>query len=57
MNITMKLTFDGLVRALRFKELSVRENISIGLKPSNLDTVKTRGEHNERGGSITESTL
>lgn len=53
----MKLTFEGLVRALRFKELSVRENISIGLKPSNLDTVKTRGEHNERGGSITESTL
>ena len=57
MNITMKLTFDGLVRALRFKELGLRENITIGLKPSNSDAIKTRGEQNEWSGSVTEGTL
>lgn len=57
-NVTMKLTFDGLVRALRFKQTALREEIAIGRFDGRGDMGKLIGEHNdERRSSITESTL
>ncbi|WP_169717319.1 hypothetical protein [Brucella thiophenivorans] len=54
----MKLTFDGLVRALRFKQLALREDIAIGGLGARYEPEKFRGEQNgERRGSIAEGTL
>lgn len=49
MNITMKLTFDGLVRALRFKGLALREDAALRRR----DTTGGN-QHDERRGSIAE---
>ncbi|MEN5297339.1 hypothetical protein ABE530_03160 [Brucella sp. TWI559] len=58
MNVTMKLTFDGLVRALRFKQIALREEIATWGSGSRGDKEKLIGEHNEeQRGSIAESTL
>ncbi|OYR19547.1 hypothetical protein CEV31_1829 [Brucella thiophenivorans] len=58
MNVNMKLTFDGLVRALRFKQLALREDIAIGGLGARYEPEKFRGEQNgERRGSIAEGTL
>ncbi|GLU28765.1 hypothetical protein [Brucella sp. NBRC 12950] len=58
MNITMKLTFDGLVRALRFRQIAVREDIATGQLIARRDTQKSGGEQDEeRRGSIAEGTL
>ncbi len=57
-NITMKLTFDGLVRALRFRQIAVREDITTGQLIARRDTQKSSGEQDEeRRGSIAEGTL
>jgi len=57
-NLTMKLTFDGLVRALRFKQIALREDIAIATSGGGGDVEKLIGEQNEeRRGSIAESTL
>ncbi|MCX2695992.1 MULTISPECIES: hypothetical protein [Ochrobactrum] len=54
----MKLTFDGLVRALRFKQIALREEIATWGSGSRGDKEKLIGEHNEeQRGSIAESTL
>ena len=63
MNISMQLTFDGLVRALRWKALSVRETIVVQLTPGSDDTGNSTarntggGRHEERRGSIAESSV
>ena len=56
MNIAMKLTFDGLVRALRFRQLAVREELALGRRFSEDENKKTSGErYDERRSSIAES--
>lgn len=58
MNVTMKLTFDGLIRALRFRQTAVREDISIGRLGVRRDSEKPSGDQNEEWrGSIAESSL
>ena len=63
MNISMQLTFDGLVRALRWKALSVRETIVVQQAPGSDDTgIRTAenaggGRHEEWRGSIAESSV
>ncbi len=58
MNVTMKLTFDGLIRALRFRQTAVREDISLGRMSVQREREKPSGEQNEEWrGSIAESTL
>jgi len=58
MNATMKLTFDGLIRALRFRQTAVREDISLGQLDARHESKKSSGEQNEEWrGSIAESTL
>lgn len=58
MNVTMKLTFDGLIRALRFRQTAVREDISLGRMSVQREREKPNGEQNEEWrGSIAESTL
>lgn len=52
MNIAMKLTFDGLVRALRFRQLALREELALKQDMGR----DTSGEkYDERRSSITES--
>lgn len=63
MNISMQLTFDGLVRALRWKALAVREAIAVQQAPGSdatgISTAKEAGgdKHEEWRGSIAESTF
>lgn len=58
MNVTMKLTFDGLIRALRFRQTAVREDISIGRLNARRESENSSGDQNEEWrGSIAESTL
>jgi len=63
MNISMQLTFDGLVRALRWKALAVREAIAVQQGPgadlTGLTTARDAGggKHEEWRGSIAESTF
>ncbi len=63
MNISMQLTFDGLVRALRWKALAAREAIAVQQAPGSDDTgIRTAqdaggGKHEEWRGSIAESTF
>ncbi len=58
MNVNMKLTFDGLVRALRFKQVALREDIAIGGFGARYEPEKYSGEQNEkRRDSIAEGTL
>lgn len=63
MNISMQLTFDGLVRALRWKALAVREIIAVqqasGLDVTGVTTAKDAdgGKHEKWRGSIAESTF
>ena len=61
MNITMKLTFDGLVRALRWKAFDAGETVA--LERHRLERVRTDaddidmaigGKHDERSSSIAE---
>ncbi|MBV2142644.1 hypothetical protein KUG47_03910 [Falsochrobactrum sp. TDYN1] len=55
MNIAMKLTFDGLVRALRFRQLAVREDLALGRRPGSSEIKETSGErYDERRSSIAE---
>ncbi|MFK0682960.1 hypothetical protein SD208_01415 [Ochrobactrum sp. BD67] len=59
----MQLTFDGLVRALRWKALAVREAIAVQQGPgadlTGFTTAKDAGggKHEEWRGSIAESTF
>ncbi|MFQ0814896.1 hypothetical protein AVM02_05585 [Brucella anthropi] len=63
MNISMQLTFDGLVRALRWKALSVRETVAVQQAPGSDDTgIRTAqdaggGKHEEWRGSIAEGSV
>ncbi len=63
MNISMRLTFDGLVRALRWKALAVRETIAVQQAPgpdaTGISTISNAGggKHEEWRGSIAESTF
>ncbi|MDR6431481.1 hypothetical protein [Brucella pseudogrignonensis] len=58
MNVTMKLTFDGLIRALRFQQTAMREDISLGRLGARHEREKSSGDQNEEWrGSIAESTL
>lgn len=47
MNVAMKLTFNGLIRALRFKQLVVREDIATARPVVQRETEKSSGDHNE----------
>ncbi|MFV0801021.1 MULTISPECIES: hypothetical protein [Brucella] len=59
----MQLTFDGLVRALRWKALSVRETIAVQQASASGDTgIRTTrnaggGKHEEWRGSIAEGSV
>lgn len=54
----MKLTFEGLIRALRFKLLTQQENIAIGRTGARSEVNDSSGDQNEKWrGSIAESTL
>ncbi len=63
MNISMQLTFDGLVRALRWKALAARETIAVQQAPgpdaTGISTAKNAGggKHEEWRGSIAEGTF
>ena len=63
MNISMQLTFDGLVRALRWKALSVGETIAVQQASESDDTgistARNTGgsRHEEWRGSIAESSI
>lgn len=63
MNISMQLTFDGLVRALRWKALSVGEAITVQHMPVSNDTgiLKAKnaggGKHEEWRSSIAEGSV
>ncbi|HWT63934.1 MAG TPA: hypothetical protein VN150_15265 [Ochrobactrum sp.] len=58
MNLTMKLTFEGLIRALRFRQAAVREDIAIGRLDTRGDNQKSSGDQNEEWRErIAESTL
>ncbi len=58
MNITMKLTFDGLIRALRFQQIALKEDIAIGRQIARRNVEKSSGDTNEKQRrSIAESTL
>ncbi|KAB2654988.1 hypothetical protein F9K94_22270 [Brucella tritici] len=63
MNISMQLTFDGLVRALRWKALSVGEAITVQQASGSDDTgIRTTrnaggGKHEEWRGSIAEGSV
>ncbi len=63
MNISMQLTFDGLVRALRWKALSARETIAVQQALASVDTgIRTAnsaggGKHEEWRGSIAEGSF
>jgi len=58
MNVLMKLTFDGLIRALRFRQAAVREDISLGRRGVQPETENSSGDrHEEWRGSIAEGTL
>lgn len=58
MNVTMKLTFDGLIRALRFRQTAVRDDISLGRMSVQREREKSSGDQNEEWrGSIAESPL
>ncbi len=47
MNVTMKLTFEGLIRALRFRQVAVREDIAVGRRDIRGDKQKSSGDQNE----------
>ncbi|WP_183655881.1 hypothetical protein [Brucella daejeonensis] len=59
----MQVTFDGLVRALRWKALSAGETVAVQPMPSSRggDIYQTGGaggdRHEERRGSIAEGTV
>ncbi|TNV14809.1 hypothetical protein FIB18_06250 [Brucella pecoris] len=63
MNISMQLTFDGLVRALRWKALSVGEAIAVQQASGSRDTgiLKAKnaggGKHEEWRSSIAEGSV
>lgn len=58
MNVTMKLTFDGLIRALRFRQSAVREDVSIGRMGVRRESENSSGDQNEEWrGSTAEGTL
>lgn len=63
MNVSIQLTFDGLVRALRWKALSVREAIAVqqasGSDDTGIRTPKNAGggKHEEWRGSIAEGSV
>lgn len=48
MNITMQLTFEGLVRALRWRALAIREDASLGLLPDRQDKTNPSTENGGR---------
>lgn len=61
MNITMKLTFDGLVRALRWRSLALREDAALGLLDREPDMTnaptENGGRHEQWRGRVTEGAV
>lgn len=58
MNVTMKLTFEGLIRALRFRQTALHEDISIGRLGAQRESENSSGDRNEEWrGSTAEGTL
>lgn len=58
MNVAMKLTFQGLIRALRFKQTALREDIATGRLVARRKTEKSSGDQNEEWRErFTEGTL
>ncbi len=54
----MTLTFEGLIRALRFRRAAVREDIAVGRRDTRGDKQKSSGDQNEEWRErIAESTL
>ncbi|MBN9046186.1 MAG: hypothetical protein J0H18_11035 [Rhizobiales bacterium] len=58
MNLTMKLTFDGLVRALRWKGIALKERASLSRADGRtvLKTESGAGDDGQRG-SIAEGAV
>lgn len=54
----MKLTFEGLIRALRFKQIALKEDIATGRQIARNSVEESSGDRNEKQrGSFAESPL